>query len=228
MPTVGHEYVIQPMISRVARGAQIMKIELLLHSRLVRDSLSSVLAKAGLSVLYDPDQCNESKIVIIEFGDCTDPAVILAHQQRGAKVVVLGGKAECLELSLDQIAPFSGVLTYELSVDAFIRSLRLIDSGERVVPFDLAQERAGQASSPSHAPRSCPVRLSPREREVLLELVEGHSNKAIARLLGMTEATVKVHLKSVLRKIRVENRTQAAIWALANLPELNALPRGFV
>jgi two-component system nitrate/nitrite response regulator NarL len=44
----------------------------------------------------------------------------------------------------------------------------------------------------------------------------------------MTEATVKVHLKSVLRKIRVENRTQAAIWALANLPELGDTPRGSV
>jgi DNA-binding CsgD family transcriptional regulator len=39
---------------------------------------------------------------------------------------------------------------------------------------------------------------------------------------------VKVHLKSVQRKIRVENRTQAAIWALANLPELVPPPRGFV
>jgi two-component system nitrate/nitrite response regulator NarL len=40
----------------------------------------------------------------------------------------------------------------------------------------------------------------------------------IARELGITEAVVKVHLKRLLRKIRVENRTQAAIWALANLP----------
>ena len=225
---MGHEYVIQPMISATARDAQMMKIELLLHSRLVRDCLSSVLVKAGLSVLHEADRRNEPKIVIIEFGDCTDAAVVLAHQQRGAKVVVLGSKAECLELSLDEIAPLSGVLTYELSVDAFIRSLRLIGSGERVVPCDLARERAGQAPSLSKAPRPDPARLSRREREVLFDLVEGHPNKAIARHLGLTEATVKVHLKSVLRKIRVENRTQAAIWALANLPELNALPRGFV
>jgi two-component system nitrate/nitrite response regulator NarL len=54
---------------------------------------------------------------------------------------------------------------------------------------------------------------------MLTHLVAGHSNKAIARRLDIAEATVKVHLKSVLRKIRVENRTQAAIWALANLPE---------
>jgi two-component system nitrate/nitrite response regulator NarL len=54
---------------------------------------------------------------------------------------------------------------------------------------------------------------------MLTHLVAGHSNKVIARRLDIAEGTVKVHLKSVLRKIRVENRTQAAIWALANLPE---------
>ncbi len=45
-------------------------------------------------------------------------------------------------------------------------------------------------------------------------MVRGHSNKMIARTCGVTDATIKVHMKSILRKIRVENRTQAAIWAL--------------
>ena len=47
-------------------------------------------------------------------------------------------------------------------------------------------------------------------------LVHGESNKLIARQLGITEATVKVHLKAVLRKLNVSNRTQAAIWAVRN------------
>jgi DNA-binding NarL/FixJ family response regulator len=64
-------------------------------------------------------------------------------------------------------------------------------------------------------------------KEILSHLLAGHSNKLIARELGITEATVKVHLKSVLRKIGADNRTQAAIWALANLPEIN-VPRSFV
>ncbi len=58
--------------------------------------------------------------------------------------------------------------------------------------------------------------LSEREEQILKALVRGHSNKVIARLCAVTEATVKVHMKSILRKIRVANRTQAAIWALAN------------
>jgi two-component system nitrate/nitrite response regulator NarL len=56
--------------------------------------------------------------------------------------------------------------------------------------------------------------LSEREEQVLKGLVKGHCNKTIARMCAITEATVKVHMKSILRKIRVANRTQAAIWAL--------------
>jgi two-component system, NarL family, nitrate/nitrite response regulator NarL len=58
--------------------------------------------------------------------------------------------------------------------------------------------------------------LSDREEQILKGLMKGHSNKTIARKCAVTEATIKVHMKSILRKIRVANRTQAAIWALEN------------
>ena len=56
--------------------------------------------------------------------------------------------------------------------------------------------------------------LSKREAAILSLLVQGTSNKVIAYQLQITEATVKVHVKAILRKIRVKNRTQAAIWAM--------------
>ena len=59
-----------------------------------------------------------------------------------------------------------------------------------------------------------PHGLTEREEQVLRGLVKGHSNKVIARNCGVAEATIKVHIKSLLRKLRVANRTQAAIWAL--------------
>ena len=58
--------------------------------------------------------------------------------------------------------------------------------------------------------------LSEREAQILDGLVKGQANKVIARTCEITEATVKVHMKSILRKIRVDNRTQAAIWAMEN------------
>jgi two-component system nitrate/nitrite response regulator NarL len=46
--------------------------------------------------------------------------------------------------------------------------------------------------------------------------MDGYSNKAIARKIGISDATVKVHVKAILRKARLRNRTQAAIWAMSN------------
>jgi two-component system nitrate/nitrite response regulator NarL len=56
--------------------------------------------------------------------------------------------------------------------------------------------------------------LSPRERQILSCLGEGKSNKAIARLYNLSEATVKAYLKAILKKTQAKNRTQAAIWAI--------------
>ena len=69
----------------------------------------------------------------------------------------------------------------------------------------------GGASNQQGVPK-----ITEREAQILDGLVNGHSNGMIARTCGITEATVKVHMKSILRKIRVDNRTQAAIWAMEN------------
>ncbi|MCK9915740.1 response regulator transcription factor [Microbacteriaceae bacterium K1510] len=71
------------------------------------------------------------------------------------------------------------------------------------------KSNGGGCASSRHLPR-----LSGREAQILDGLVRGQTNKVIARACDITEATVKVHMKSILRKIQVANRTQAAIWAL--------------
>jgi DNA-binding NarL/FixJ family response regulator len=72
------------------------------------------------------------------------------------------------------------------------------------------------------------VELSPEEEAILSHVLQGSTNAVIALQLGVTEANAKLRLRCLMRKINVENRTQAAIWALANLPELDPTPRGFV
>ncbi|WFU18457.1 response regulator transcription factor [Bradyrhizobium sp. CB3481] len=64
--------------------------------------------------------------------------------------------------------------------------------------------------------------LSTRQQSILRCLIQGDSNKSIARKLAISEATAKVHVKSILRKIRVHNRTQAAIWAISSAPLISA------
>ena len=74
---------------------------------------------------------------------------------------------------------------------------------------DAVSVRERTAPSPTRS-----LGLSERETQILQCLVEGCANKLIARRLDIAEATVKVHIKGLLRKINVSNRTQAAIWAL--------------
>jgi DNA-binding CsgD family transcriptional regulator len=66
--------------------------------------------------------------------------------------------------------------------------------------------------------------LSCRERSIIAHLMEGHSNKVIARDLGLAEPTVKSHVKNILNKIGATNRTQAAMWGRTNLGESRLLP----
>ncbi|MBI5163604.1 MAG: response regulator transcription factor [Magnetospirillum sp.] len=99
--------------------------------------------------------------------------------------------------------------------------LPLVLSGELYVPAQaVATEDSGQEFEPGASPldeagdfnpdfRS----LTPRETQVLKLLTLGYSNKEIARSLGMLEGTVKVHVKSIMKKLGVNNRTQAAIAA---------------
>jgi DNA-binding NarL/FixJ family response regulator len=64
--------------------------------------------------------------------------------------------------------------------------------------------------------------LSERERQIIDGLIKGDSNKTIARAFGIAEATVKVHMKAILRKVSCSNRTQVAIWALGHTDVLRA------
>jgi two-component system nitrate/nitrite response regulator NarL len=112
----------------------------------------------------------------------------------------------------------SGFLTKDISSDALVRSLQLVALGEKVFPTYLAgllvhgvPER-GQLRVA--ADNSCG--LSSREIETLQCLLRGESNKLIAKRLSISEATIKVHMKSVLRKIKAHNRTQAAMWAISH------------
>ena len=73
---------------------------------------------------------------------------------------------------------------------------------------------ASRAEQPQATQIETTPALSPRQLVILRHLISGDSNKSIARKVLLSEATVKVHVKTILRKIRVHNRTQAAIWAL--------------
>jgi two-component system nitrate/nitrite response regulator NarL len=139
--------------------------------------------------------------------------------QPGARVVVLAEHAELSHLVDAFSAGADGYLLKSISSDALVESLRLVALGEKVFPGIvtnyLSQLGANGNGNGAHDRlRIGDIPLSQRELDIIRHLADGHSNKTIANELSITEATVKVHLKTVLRKIGVANRTQVAIWAV--------------
>ena len=136
--------------------------------------------------------------------------------QPGARVVVLAEHAELSHLVDAFGAGADGYLLKSISTDALVESLRLVVLGEKVFPGIVTNylSMLGASNGNHERVRVGDVPLSQRELDIIRHLADGHSNKTIANELSITEATVKVHLKTVLRKIGVANRTQVAIWAV--------------
>ncbi|MGO4523521.1 LuxR C-terminal-related transcriptional regulator [Microvirga sp. 2MCAF35] len=117
--------------------------------------------------------------------------------------------------------------------DVLIRTFELTMLGERILPGSLVRQLLTQEFSSASAAEIIPLadhrtpdpkvsKLSPRETVILQSLMGGDPNKVIARKLDITEATIKVHVKAILRKIGVANRTQAAMWATGNLRDVGS------
>ena len=117
-----------------------------------------------------------------------------------------------------------------VATSILIKELELMVQGEPVISVLLLKRLLGLSSAAAQQGLPMPAfdaqqpdtrheaipgpHLSDREAAILDGLVQGASNKVIANELNITEATVKVHVKALLRKTRVKNRTQVAIWAL--------------
>ena len=132
------------------------------------------------------------------------------------RTLVLTSVADQASVTVAMRAGATGFLYKDVDPDALVRAVRSVHDGHTV----LAPEAAGSLVR-SHA-RSAAVRgfdaLTAREREVLAQVAEGRSNREIARLLHMSEKTVKTHVSSVLAKLGVADRTQAALYAVRNTP----------
>jgi two-component system nitrate/nitrite response regulator NarL len=129
------------------------------------------------------------------------------------KTVVLLDPDQPMSFTAPAHCDIDGYILTDVSPETLRLSLELIMDGQSVMPSGLA----GEISRKQQAAAAAKDRsfLTVRETEVLSSLARGHSNKEIARELNMSAATVKVHLKGVLRKLHVRNRTEAAVWAIS-------------
>lgn len=123
------------------------------------------------------------------------------------KVVLMSGVAnrEVANKAMDMGA--DGFIPKSLTATSLVNAIKFVLSGERYFPFDFGTLESTTADSGVFA------NLSDREKQTLEQLCIGLSNKEIAKNLGLQEVTIKLHVKNILAKLGVSNRTQAALLA---------------
>lgn len=209
------------------------------HS-LFRRGLTALLAhEAGLEVVGEAADGVEALRRVKEL----QPAVVLLdnHMPGVRGVDLLPGLLEVApstqfimltvsedeeDLSAALRAGAAGYLLKTIDGQDLAAAIRRAVTGESVVSAEMTHKlvRAFKASSVAAAPAASSLTpesgasdaialLSPREQELLSEIVRGASNKEIARSLGIAETTVKIHVQHILRKLNLSSRVQVAVWA---------------
>ena len=203
-------------------------VVLLCRNTIVREGLRRILHGDDFTVTqstsdvenYTPRGAHsEDTLILLDSGSedvDTDVLATIRKKHPASRTVVLSDRFDYQEMVTALRGGAWGYIVKEISCEPLIGTLRLVAMGEKVLPSQLADELQ------AHPGISAPVmsdggqdvsNLSERELEILQWLIMGCPNKVIARHMSISEATVKVHVKAVLRKLGVKNRTQAAIWA---------------
>ena len=193
---------------------------------LFREGLISLLQRRNIDVLGAVGDGNEG----IELAETANPDIVLLdmrmpiidgisvlkrlkHKGMESPIVMLTTSSNEQDL-LDALkAGASGYLLKDMDPDDLVSALRDIHAGKTVVAPPLTSVlvrfvKGDMTVTREQGPFS---KLTPRESEILVLMAEGQGNKMIARNLGISDGTVKLHVKSVLRKLDVHSRVEAAV-----------------
>lgn len=192
--------------------------------QLAREGLKAVLANADFTVVGEAASGEEAIALVTTLV----PDVVLMDVRLGPgidgleatrRIAALGLPSRVLMLSLHDMPAYvrealaAGAAGYVLK-DASITELRgavsQVMAGQSVMPLNLINAALRQ-SEREVRPADVLNTLTPREREVLVQIAEGLTNKEIARQLSVSPATIKAHVERIIAKLGVSDRTQAAV-----------------
>ena len=208
-----------------------MKVLIVDDHALFRVGLQGLLERRGLQVVGASAEGEEGlrlaqtlkpDVVLLDLRmpDLGGLSVLRHMVEQGLEipVVMLTTSADEGDLSESLRNGARGYLLKDMEPDALVLALQEIVSGKIVVApaltsvlADLVRHGERRERKDDLAPFSS---LTPREHEILCHLSEGQSNKVIARHLDISDGTVKLHVKAILRKLGVHSRVEAAVMAV--------------
>ncbi|EXJ15276.1 response regulator [Imhoffiella purpurea] len=205
-----------------------MRVLLIDDHALFRFGLQELLERRGIEVVAVGDAASglqrvsetEPDVVLLDMRMPQLSGLDLLRQLRAAHqtmpIAMLTTSAEERDVIDSLQSGAQGYLLKDMEPEALIAALGEIVRGRTVVAPELAivLAKAVQGESRGAQEENGVADLTPREQQILCHLAEGQSNKAIARHLGITDGTVKLHVKAILRKLDVHSRVEAAVIAV--------------
>ncbi|MEW5920471.1 MAG: response regulator transcription factor [Bacillota bacterium] len=197
---------------------------------LIRDGLKKILAlEPGITVVGDAANGREAvqlaaeltpDVILMDINmpemNGIEAARRIKEQQPHTAIIALTIHEDEEYVCELVSAGISGYLLKDVSADALVDSITQVCAGDFVFHPSVTRKMMGEfrrMAAGEAGERPC---LTAREREVLEHVTRGESNREIARRLFISEKTVKNHLTNIFRKIGVEDRTQAVLYALKN------------
>ncbi|MCE5180659.1 MAG: response regulator transcription factor [Betaproteobacteria bacterium] len=144
---------------------------------------------------------------------------LIVEEVPETRVVMLTVSEDAEDLVDCLRAGASGYLLKNIETDYLIDAIQRVANGESIMSPQMTgklvrefrtQPKGGAAPQPGEEHE----KLSPREKEIITHLARGASNKEVARALGVAESTVKIHVQSILKKLNLTSRVQAAVYAV--------------
>jgi len=207
-----------------------MRVLLIDDHALFRIGLLELLERRGIEVI---DAVGDPEVGLRLARDCGPDVVLLdlrmpatsgievLRRMRAAgidrRVAMLTTSTEERDVIESLQAGASGYLLKDMEPDELVAALNDIVAGRSVVAPELTGALARavcQENEPAMPEQVAFSDLTPREMEILCHLAVGQSNKVIGHALGISEGTVKLHVKSILRKLNVRSRVEAAVMAV--------------
>lgn len=130
-----------------------------------------------------------------------------------ARILVLTSFSEDAQIAAAIKAGAMGYVLKDASPDELIHTIRGVHMGKLSIPAEMMQIVLAESTDKADK-GSLDVELTAREIDVLRHLAAGQSNQEIADALGVSTTTVRTHVSNILRKLELENRTQAALYAI--------------
>lgn len=207
-----------------------LRILLIDDHALFRIGLSELLERRGIDVIAAVGDCEEGvrlvheqspDVVLLDMRMPGTSGVELLQRLRSEGAPMPIAMLTTSTIERDVIASLqsgaNGYLLKDMEPDELISALKRIVGGETLVAPELtgilARAVQGEGSTNTNTQKAL-TDLTPREREILCLLADGQSNKVIARNLGISDGTVKLHVKAILRKLDVHSRVEAAVIAV--------------